>query len=68
LISGAAQKGITRDAIESTKIIVPPLEIQNTIANEIRKRKEESKRLKKEAEEVVENAKKEVEKMITGET
>lgn len=68
LISGAAQKGITRDAIESTKIIVPPLEIQNTIANEIRKRKEESKRLKKEAEEVVENAKKEVEKMIIGET
>ena len=68
LISGAAQKGITRDAIESTKIIVPPLEIQNTIANEIRKRKEESKRLKKEAEEVVENAKKEVEKMIMEET
>ena len=68
LISGAAQKGITRDAIESVKIIVPPLEIQNTIADEIRKRKEESKRLKKEAEEVVENAKKEVEKMIIGET
>jgi len=66
-ISGAAQKGITRDAIESVRVIIPPLEIQNKIAEEIIKRKEENKRLKKEAEEVIEKAKKEVEKMIIGE-
>ena len=67
LISGAAQKGITRDAIESVRIIIPPLEIQNEIAVEIIKRQQESRRLKKEAEKVVEKAKKEVEKMIIGE-
>ena len=66
LISGAAQKGITRDAIESVKIVLPSLEFQNKIANEVNKRKEESKRLKKEAEEVVKKAKKEVEKLIIG--
>jgi len=66
LISGAAQKGITRHAIESVKIIVPPLEIQDTIADEVRRRKEDSKKLKREAEEVVERAKKLVERMIAG--
>ena len=67
LISGAAQKGITRDAIESIRVISPSREIQNNIADEVKKRKEESERLKKEAKEVVKKAKKEVEKMIDGE-
>jgi len=67
LISGAAQKGITRDAIESVKIIIPPKDIQDEIANEIKRRKEESKRLKKESEEVVKRAQKEVEELIIGE-
>jgi len=67
LISGAAQKGITRDAIESIRVITPPREVQDAIAEEVKRRKEESKRLKKEAEEVVKKAKKKVEKMIIGE-
>lgn len=66
LISGAAQKGITRDAIESVKIITPPAEIQDNIADEVKRRKEESKRLKKETEEIVGRSRKEVEKMIVG--
>lgn len=68
LISGAAQKGITRDAIESVKIIVPPTETQNKIAEDVKRKKEEAKRLKREAGEVVEKTKKEFEKMIVGET
>jgi len=68
LISGAAQKGITRDAIESIRVIIPSKEIQKNIADEVKRRKEENERLKKEAEEVVKKAKKEVEKMIVGET
>lgn len=68
LTSGAAQKGITRDAIESVKIITPPTEIQANIADEVKRRKEERKQLKKEAEEIVEKVKKEVEKMVVGET
>jgi type I restriction enzyme M protein len=65
-ISGAAQKGITKKGIESVKIIVPPPEIQDKIADEVKKRTEESKKLKKEAEEIAEKVKKEVEKMIAG--
>lgn len=68
LISGAAQKGITRDAIESIRVIIPSKEIQKNIADEVKRRKEENERLKKEAEQVVKKAKKEVEKMIVGET
>jgi len=68
LISGAAQKGITRDAIEPISVISPPREIQKNIAEEVKRRMKESGILKKEAEEVAKKAKKEVEKMIVGET
>jgi restriction endonuclease S subunit len=67
LISGAAQKGITRDAIESIKIIIPPSEIQDNIEKEIKKRKEGRKRLSKEVIEIVQKAKERVEKMLIGE-
>lgn len=66
LITGAAQKGITRDAIEKVIIIVPPSETQDKIADDVKTRKVESKKLKEEAEEVVEKAKEEVKKMIIG--
>ena len=66
LISGATQKGITREAIEQVKIIVPPSEFQDKIADDVKKRKEKSKKLKEEAEEVVEKAKKQVKKMMVG--
>jgi len=67
-ISGAAQKGITGDAIEKVKIIIPPIETQNKIADEVKRRKKGSKRLEKEAAEVVEKGKEEAEKMIVGES
>ncbi len=68
LISGAAQKGITRDAIEKVKIIIPPSEVQDKIADEVRKRKEESQKLKKEAEQDTNKAKEQVEQIIMGES
>lgn len=68
LMSGAAQKGVTREAIEKVKIIVPPAELQDKIVDGVKKRREESKKLKEEAKEVVEKAKKEVEKMMAGES
>lgn len=66
LISGATQKGITRDAIEKVKIIAPTTAVQNRIAGEVKKRIEECRTLKKEAEKVVEKAKGRVEKIIGG--
>lgn len=66
LISGAAQKGLTGDAIKNLKIVVPSSETQNRIADDVRTRKEESRNLKTEAEEAVERAKEDVERIITG--
>ena len=64
LISGAAQMGITRDAVSEIKIITPPSEIQDNIGEEVKRRKEEFKRLTKEADEVIENAKRRIEQII----
>jgi len=62
------QANINLQEVSTIEIPIPPSEVQNKIAEEIIRRKKESKKLKKEAEEVVKIAKKEVEKMITGET
>jgi len=66
VISGAAQKGITRQAIENLKIIVPPSEIQDRIGKQVKNSKENSSMLQQEAQEVAERAKYQVEKMIVG--
>ncbi len=66
LISGAAQKGITREAVEKIKVIVPPLEIQKRITQEASKRADEAKKLRKEAEEAAEKAKQEVWDILVG--
>ena len=67
MISGTAQKGITREAINSVKIIVPPASLQQKIAEEIIKLRAEAKKLLKESDEIIENAKKEVESLIVKE-
>jgi F0F1-type ATP synthase membrane subunit b/b' len=45
-------------------IALPPFSLQERIANEVQKRKERAKRLKGEAKELLEKAKKEVEEFI----
>ena len=48
----------------SLKIPLPPLEIQNKIANKIKNMRDEAKQLQKEAKEELQNAKEEVERII----
>jgi restriction endonuclease S subunit len=61
---GAIQGNITIGTIENFKIPIPPLNIQKKIAEKIELYYYQAKTLKKEAKEVLENAKGEVEKMI----
>ena len=62
-----AQPNISHNEILNLKIPLPPLEIQEKIANEVKKRIEKAKVLEQEAKEIYKNAKKEVEEMILGE-
>jgi len=62
--SGAAQKGITRSAIKTIKIIVPPRDKQDSIAKKVEIRRRECIALIKEAMSIVQSAKEEVEKMV----
>ena len=55
---------INRDSLLNLKIPLPPLEIQNKIAEEVKRRIQKAEELQKEAKEVLEKAKQEVEKMI----
>jgi len=61
---GAIQGNITISTIENFKIPVPPLEIQNKIVSEVKDRMTRAAKLKSEAQNIIENAKKEVEKII----
>lgn len=58
----------TKPDVLNLKIPLPPLEIQNKIANEIKKRRDEAKQLQKEAKEELQKAKDEVERIILGES
>ena len=62
--SGAIMSAINREAFVNLKIPLPSLTIQNKIADEVKKRIEEAKRLQKEAEKELVNAKQEVEALI----
>lgn len=53
-------------AVKSLKIPLPSIEIQNKIAEEVKIRIEKAKKLKLEAQNIVEDTKKEVEKIILG--
>ena len=67
-IYGATNKHLSPRDIEKIFIPLPPLSIQQKIAQEVKSRREQAKRLKQEAKDVVEKAKEEVERMILGES
>ena len=64
---GGVVENLSIDLVKKIKIPIPPLEIQNKIANNNQKLLNEVESLKKEAKEIYTNAKEEVEKMILGE-
>ena len=61
---GAIQGNITIGTIENFKISLPPLSIQNKIATEVKRRIQKAEQLQKEAKEILEKAKQEVERII----
>ncbi len=63
-ITGATNKHLSPADIEKIKIPLPPLEIQNKIAEEVRRRMEKAEQLQKEAKEILEKAKQEIENII----
>lgn len=65
-ITGAAQTGITKDVVNSLLIPLPPIKIQKEIAGEVQRRRGLAKRLREEANEILEKAKKCVEWIILG--
>src|SRR3989344_1608117 len=65
-ITGGTIMGIIRETTESLKIPLPPLSIQNKIAEEVKKRMQKAEQLQKEAKEELEKAKQEVERIILG--
>ena len=64
LSSGQVQKTITVPDIKNIPIVLPPLSIQNKIADEVKVRMQKAKQLQKEAKEVFEETKEIVEKII----
>jgi len=64
---GAIQGNITIETIKNFKIPLPPIDIQNKIAEEVKSRMHKAEQLQKEAKEELEEAKLEVERMILGE-
>ena len=61
-----AQPNLNTEELKSLKVPLPPIEIQNKIANYIQNLRDEAQVLKNEAIQIFEDAKKEVEKMILG--
>jgi len=61
---GAIIKHLTPEKFLNLKIPLPPIEIQNKIAEEVKKRMQKAQQLQKQAKEVLEKAKQSVEKMI----
>lgn len=62
----AVQANINLEEIRALKIPLPPLSVQNKIADEVKKRMQKAEQLQKEAKEELEKAKQEVEKIILG--
>jgi len=63
---GTIMPGINHPSLKSIKVIIPPVEIQNKIADEVRRRTEKARKLLENAKEVVEKARNEVERIIRG--
>jgi restriction endonuclease S subunit len=64
--AGGIMGHLSQDALKNIQIIFPPLEIQNKIAEEVKRRTSEAERLKAEATAIIDEAKKQVEEMILG--
>jgi type I restriction enzyme M protein len=64
VISGAAQKGIVLETISEILVPIPPVPIQQKIAEEVESRREKAKILRQEAKEIIQQAGEKVEKMI----
>jgi restriction endonuclease S subunit len=60
------QSGVNIELLKTIQIPLPPLEIQNKIAEEVKRRISEAEKLKTEASTIIEEAKKQVEEMILG--
>ena len=58
------RRRLDKGIFEALLIPLPPLEIQNKIADEVKRRISKAERLKEEARKIIEEAKKKVEKMI----
>jgi len=65
-ITGATNKHLSPEDVKQIKIPFAPLDIQNKISKEIKKRMDEAERLKAKTNSVVEKAKEEVEAIILG--
>ncbi len=64
--TGGIMGHLSQDALRNIQIPFPPIEIQNKIADEVKRRISEAERLKAEAGKIIEEAKKRVEEMILG--
>jgi len=64
--TGAIMSAINKDSFKQIKIPLPPLSVQNKIADEVKRKMQKAEQLQKEAKEELEKAKLEVEKIILG--
>jgi len=62
--TGAIMSSVNRDSFFNLKIPLPPLDKQNKIAEEVKRRMQKAEQLQKEAKEVLEKAKEKVENII----
>lgn len=60
------QSGVNGDLLKTVKFPLPPIAIQNKIAEEVKNRRQKVEQLQKEAKEELEKAKQEVERIILG--
>lgn len=65
--NGGIVPEISQSALKYLMVVLPPLEIQNKIAEEVKRQISEAERLKAEASRIIEEAKKKVDEMILGE-
>jgi len=66
LAYGTTRTALEYSSIRKIRIPIPSIKIQNEIAKDIKRSREKAKKLTKEADDIVDGAKKEVEKIIGG--
>ncbi len=66
LIAGATVTGITKDALKSLLIPLPPLDKQNEIAEHITGIREQAQKLKDQTADLLKEASKEIERILIG--